>query len=180
MSALIRACQDGTVPAEIVLVVSPKPDTLATAAATELGVPVAVISPSDPDYPATLLARLQGSAVEWVCLAGLMTKLPFEVLDAYRGRILNVHPSLLPLHGGKGMYGMHVHAAVLSAGEDQSGCSVHVVTEEYDEGPVLLQLTCPVLPGDTPETLAARVLELEHQAFPAALKSVIECHDAKS
>ena len=179
MSALVRACQNRQVPAEVALVVSPKADSPAVQAAKDLGVPVSVMNPADPDYAGSLVSLLQAEQIEWVCLAGLMTKLPPEFLAAYHGRILNIHPSLLPKFGGKGMYGMHVHRAVLESGDDASGCSVHIVTEEYDEGPLVLQLTCPVMPGDSAETLAARVLELEHEAFPAALKSVIESHAAK-
>ena len=102
-----------------------------------------------------------------------MKKLPIEVLHRYPGRVLNIHPSLLPKFGGKGMYGHHVHEAVIAAHEPESGCTVHVVTENYDEGPIVLQLRCPVESGDSPDTLAARVLELEHRAYPLAIKKVI-------
>jgi phosphoribosylglycinamide formyltransferase-1 len=99
--------------------------------------------------------------------------LPLEVLSLFPNRVLNIHPALLPKFGGKGMYGHHVHEAVLAAGEAESGCSVHFVNERYDEGAVILQKVCPVLPDDTPDTLAARVLVLEHQAYPEALAKVI-------
>ncbi|MFN3683119.1 MAG: formyltransferase family protein, partial [Fimbriimonadaceae bacterium] len=108
-----------------------------------------------------------------VCLAGYMRLLPKEVLDSFPNRVLNIHPALLPKFGGKGMYGMRVHEAVLRAGEAESGCTVHLVNERYDEGPIVVQLRCPVLPDDTPETLAARVLELEHRAYPEAVRKVL-------
>ncbi|HSI73564.1 MAG TPA: formyltransferase family protein, partial [Fimbriimonas sp.] len=88
-------------------------------------------------------------------------------------RVLNIHPALLPKFGGKGMYGRRVHEAVLAAGETESGCTIHLVTPVYDEGPIILQKTCPVLEGDTPETLATRVLQVEHEAYPEALAKVI-------
>jgi phosphoribosylglycinamide formyltransferase 1 len=170
MRALIEACQQGHVPATVTAVVAPVEGTAASEIAQTLGVPVLVVEAGD-DYPNRLLEAL--SECDWVCLAGFMRLLPVEVLRAFPGRVLNVHPALLPKFGGKGMYGMHVHRAVLEAGEQESGCTVHVVTEAYDEGPIVLQARCEVLPEDTPETLAARVLALEHEAYPRALAEAI-------
>jgi phosphoribosylglycinamide formyltransferase-1 len=99
---------------------------------------------------------------------------PPEVVARYRRRMLNVHPALLPAFGGKGMYGKRVHAAVIAAGERESGASVHFVDEEYDRGPVVAQRRVPVLEGDTPESLAARVLEVEHVLYPAAVDQISE------
>jgi phosphoribosylglycinamide formyltransferase-1 len=172
MASLIAACLGGDVPAEPALVVSPKADTPAAIRAKSLGVRVAVV-PRDEGYAEGLRHLLQEERIEVVCLAGYMTLLPPEVVREYRGRILNIHPALLPKFGGKGMYGIRVHEAVLAAGEKESGCSVHFVTEEYDEGEVLLQKRCAVLPDDTPETLADRVLDLEHTAYPEALKLLV-------
>jgi len=176
MAALVEACRSGEVPATVALVVSPRDDNPAFASAQGLGVPVVALSPKSPDYAASLVQALQEADVGYVCLAGLMTKLPLEVLDLWPGRVLNIHPALLPRFGGQGMYGRHVHEAVLASGVALTGCSVHIVTENYDEGPVVLRMECPVLPGDTPETLAARVLELEHRAYPLALKRLVEGH----
>src|SRR5690606_22036038 len=115
------------------------------------------------DGAGTTLPRvLAEHGIELIVLAGYLRQVPDEVVAAYRGRILNVHPALLPGFGGKGMYGMHVHRAVLAAGVRVSGATVHLVDERYDEGPILAQWPVPVLPGDTPETLAARVLRVEH------------------
>jgi phosphoribosylglycinamide formyltransferase-1 len=102
--------------------------------------------------------------------------LPSEILAQFPGRVLNIHPALLPKHGGKGMYGIRVHEAVIEAGDSESGCTVHLVTEQYDEGQIVVQLRCPVLAEDTPTTLAARVLELEKQAYPAAIRTLQHLH----
>jgi phosphoribosylglycinamide formyltransferase-1 len=104
-----------------------------------------------------------------VVLAGFLKRVPEAVVKAWRGKIINIHPALLPRHGGPGMYGRRVHQAVLDSGEADSGATVHVVTEEYDQGPVLGQATVPVLPGDTADDLAARVLAAEHRLLPAAV-----------
>jgi phosphoribosylglycinamide formyltransferase-1 len=112
---------------------------------------------------------LEGAAAGLVVLAGFLKRVPDEVVRAWRGRIINIHPALLPRHGGPGMYGRRVHQAVLDSGEAESGATVHLVTEEYDQGPVLGQVTVPVLPGDTADDLAARVLAVEHRLLPAAV-----------
>jgi formyltetrahydrofolate-dependent phosphoribosylglycinamide formyltransferase len=170
MLALIRACQSGRVPAEIEVVIAPSTEAPALVVASDLRVPTAVVAPGD-GYGERLLAALDGC--DWLCLAGFMRLLPTEVLDAFPGRVLNIHPALLPKFGGKGMYGKRVHEAVLEAGETESGCTIHLVTPVYDEGPIVLQKKCAVLPDDTPETLAARVLEVEHAAYPEALARVV-------
>ncbi len=170
MGALIRATREGLVPAEIGVVIGPAVTSPALSVAEALGTTIAIVQP-DEEYGKNLLSALKGC--QWICLAGFLRILPEEVLRAFPKRVLNIHPSLLPKFGGKGMYGRRVHEAVLAAGEHESGCSVHYVTEVYDEGEVVLQSTCPVLAGDTAETLAARVLEREHQTYPAALAKVI-------
>ena len=174
MLALARGCQEGRVPAVVALVVSAAPDTPAVEAARALGLSVEVLPSRAEEYESALLGLLQRYEIDWIALAGYLRLLPEGVLQAFEGRVLNIHPALLPKFGGQGMYGMRVHEAVLAAGETESGCSVHLVTENYDEGPVILQLRCPVEPSDTPQTLAQRVLELEHRAYPEALKIAIE------
>ena len=128
----------------------------------------------DAAFEAALLAALRSHGAEAIALAGYMKKIPPGIIAAYRGRILNIHPALLPRFGGQGMYGIRVHEAVLASGERESGATVHLVDEEYDRGAILLQRRVPVLPGDTPETLAARVLEAEHQVYPEALRRFAE------
>lgn len=115
-----------------------------------------------------LLHLLKRHRAEGILLAGFLRLVPAEVCAAYRGRILNIHPALLPAFGGKGMYGHHVHEAVLRSGASLSGPTIHFVDERYDEGRILAQWPVPVLPGDTPEALAARVLRVEHALYPAA------------
>ena len=120
-----------------------------------------------------LLQTLQSKGIDWVVLAGFLMHIPENLVRAYHGRMLNVHPSLLPKFGGKGMYGMHVHRAVLDAREKESGMTVHWVTEVYDEGAVVFQAACSVEPQDTPESLAERVMELEHTYYPQAIAACI-------
>jgi folate-dependent phosphoribosylglycinamide formyltransferase PurN len=118
-----------------------------------------------------LLARHR---VDVILLAGYVRLVPAAVVARYRGRMLNVHPALLPAFGGKGMYGRRVHAAVLESGAGETGATVHFVDEHYDRGPVVAQRRVPVLPDDTPESLAARVLAVEHELYPAAVDHVCE------
>ncbi|MBL0249406.1 MAG: phosphoribosylglycinamide formyltransferase [Elusimicrobia bacterium] len=112
--------------------------------------------------------------VRVVCLAGFLLKVEPNFIRRFPGRILNIHPALLPKFGGKGMYGRHVHEAVLAAGEKESGCTVHLVDDEFDHGPAIARAKVPVVPGDTAEGLAARVLEQEHRLYPAALRQFLE------
>jgi len=116
--------------------------------------------------------ELKAAGIDFIVLAGFLWKIPDTLVNAYRHRIINIHPALLPKYGGKGMYGNHVHAAVIAAGETESGITIHYVDEHYDNGDIILQATCPVLPGDTPETLAQRIHALEHAHFA---KVVEEC-----
>lgn len=176
MATLIAACLSGYVSARPVLVISPRHATPAVLRAQALGVRVEVVAKKGPDYAAKLLTALREARADWVCLAGYMYLLPEEVLVEFPDRVLNIHPALLPKFGGKGMYGIRVHEAVLAAGERESGCTVHYVNDRYDEGEVILQKRCPVLEGDTPETLSHRVLDLEHEAYPEALRMVLERH----
>jgi phosphoribosylglycinamide formyltransferase-1 len=107
--------------------------------------------------------------VDLIALAGYMKRVPSKVIERFRNRILNIHPALLPKFGGTGMYGIHVHEAVLAAGEKVSGATVHIVDEEYDHGAIVVQKTVEVSANDTPETLAAKVLKIEHEIYPQAL-----------
>ncbi len=125
---------------------------------------------SDEAFVNALLALLRDHQVNFIALAGYMKRVPTPVVGAYRGRIVNIHPALLPKFGGSGMYGTHVHEAVLAAGETESGATVHYVDEEYDHGAIILQKRVPVMAGDTPATLAARVLVVEHEIYPEALR----------
>ncbi len=131
---------------------------------------VAVGGRSANEVTRETLAVLTGRAIDAVVLAGYLRLVPGEVVRHYRGRMVNIHPALLPAFGGKGLYGLRVHRAVLEAGCTVSGATVHFVDEEYDTGRILAQWPVPVLAGDTPEALAARVLEVEHRLFPAVVE----------
>lgn len=121
-----------------------------------------------------LLATLRSYGVNFIVLAGYMKLVPQQIIHHFRNRIINIHPALLPKYGGQGMYGMRVHEAVIAAGERVTGVTVHLVDEEYDHGSIILQRRVPVQPGDTPETLAARVLQVEHELYPEAIRLFAE------
>lgn len=177
MASLATACAEGRVDAEIVAVICHRSNSPALGRAQELGLPFFVV-PTGEDYGIRLTALLREHGVDLVCLAGYMRLLPGEVLAEYPRAVLNIHPALLPEFGGKGMYGLHVHEAVLASGVAETGCTVHYVTEHYDEGEILLQKKCPVQPNDTPESLAARVLQCEHEAYPEAVGLWLKKHRA--
>lgn len=125
--------------------------------------------PSESEFAAQVLKVLDSHETEFIALAGYMKKLPPEIIYRFRHRIANVHPALLPAFGGVGMYGIKVHEAVIASGCKVSGATVHLVDEEYDRGPIVFQKTVPVKENDTPETLAARVLAVEHEIYPFSL-----------
>ncbi len=166
LAALLDALPPGS-PATVALVVSNR----ATAGALELarsrGIATHVLA--DATDAAEWLRLLEAHRIGLVVLAGFLSLVPAGVVRAHAGRIINIHPALLPRHGGPGMYGRRVHEAVLAAGDTESGATVHLVTEAYDQGPVLGQARVPVRPGETAESLAARVLMVEHRLLPAAV-----------
>lgn len=166
LQALLDTCVDEA-PARVVLVVSNNPKAGALDRARRAGVAAEVLE--DPSNADALLAVLRAHEVDLVVLAGYLKLIPPAVVEAFRDRMLNIHPALLPSFGGKGMYGHHVHEAVLASGATISGPTVHVVTTEYDRGPIVAQWPVPVAADDTPETLAARVLAAEHQLLPAVV-----------
>ncbi|CAA7627187.1 phosphoribosylglycinamide formyltransferase [Magnetospirillum sp. UT-4] len=173
LQALLDACADPAFPAEIVLVISNVAGAYALERAEKAGVATLTIPhKSYPDraaFDAALDAALRAAAVEIVCLAGFMRLLTPEFTRAWAGRMLNIHPSLLP-----SFKGLHTHQRAIEAGVKLHGCTVHLVTPDLDDGPILVQKAVPVLLGDTPDTLAARVLEQEHQAYPEALRLLAE------
>ncbi len=156
----------------IALVVSDRDDAGALTRARHARVRTAVVHVAgrEPrEVEADIVDLLEGEGIELIALAGYLRLVPVGVVNRWAGRILNIHPALLPAFGGKGMYGMRVHRAVLEAGNLVTGVTVHLVTERYDEGKPLVQWPVPVLRGDTPETLAARVLAVEHVVYPVAV-----------
>ncbi|MGH7657106.1 MAG: phosphoribosylglycinamide formyltransferase [Gemmatimonadales bacterium] len=164
----LQALLDSLEPeAQVVLVLSNRPDAGGLERARRKGVETAVLA--DPSDAEEWLRLLTATGVDLVVLAGYLKLVPAMVIERFRGRIINIHPGLLPEYGGPGMYGRRVHEAVLARGDTESGATVHVVDEVYDRGPVLARARVPVNPGDTPEVLAARVLAVEHRLLPAVV-----------
>ena len=176
LQAIVDACRDGTLGAEVRVVISNNSRAFALERARRANIPAVHLSaathPDADDLDRAIADALVGYGVSLVILAGYMKLLGPCVLGAYRNRVLNVHPALLPKFGGRGMYGERVHAAVIAADERESGATVHIVDGRYDNGPVVAQATAPVLPGDTPETLAARVLEREHALYARTIQRI--------
>ena len=161
LQALLDALHDSPL-ARVARVISSRADAGALERARRASVPTAVLR--DPGDPAELLAAL-GDA-QLVVLAGYLKLVPAAVVSRFRGRMINIHPALLPEFGGPGMYGQHVHEAVLASGATESGATVHIVDEAFDRGQIIAQEKVRVEPGDTPDSLAARVLEAEHRLLP--------------
>ena len=166
LEALLRALGPGA-PATVVLVISDRAEAAGLTHARTKAIPFVILS--EPSKAAGWLQSLREQEIDLLVLAGYVKLVPGEVVAAYRGRIINTHPALLPDFGGKGMYGQRVHQAVLASGATETGVTIHLVDEAYDRGAVLAQARVPVLRGDTPERLAARVLEAEHRLLPAAV-----------
>lgn len=154
----------------IVWVGSDKATAGALTRATEAGVPAGVIA--DPRDGAALVATLRAAGADLLVLAGYLKLIPEAVVEAFHGRLVNIHPALLPAFGGAGMYGQRIHAAVLEHGNTVTGATVHFVDAHYDRGPIIAQWPVPVLPGDTPASLGARVLRVEHRLFPLCVEAV--------
>jgi phosphoribosylglycinamide formyltransferase-1 len=173
LQALLDACATPGFPAEVALVISNIPGVYALERAEKAGVPTQVIPhksfASREEFDAALDAALHAVGVDFVCLAGFMRLLTKGFVEGWAGRMINIHPSLLP-----SFKGLHTHERAIEAGVKLHGCTVHLVTPELDDGPIIVQAAVPVLAGDTPETLAGRVLEQEHKAYPLALKLLAE------
>ena len=178
MWAVHTAIVEGRLPARIVAVVGTREEAPAILRAREAGLGVVLIDPKacadDAQYACALEAALVEAGVEAIALTGYMRKLPVSVVERWKHRIVNIHPGLLPAFGGKGMYGHHVHEAVIAYGAKLSGCTAHLVDAEYDTGPVVLQRAVPVLDDDTSETLAARILPVEHETLVETLRLLAE------
>jgi formyltetrahydrofolate-dependent phosphoribosylglycinamide formyltransferase len=168
LEALIRSLR-GFEQARLVVVISNREGVGALAKARAADLPTAVLA--DPGDAGEWLGLLRQYEVDLIVLAGYLKLVPPEVISAYRDRIINIHPALLPAFGGPGMYGLRVHQAVLASGARVSGCTVHLVDEVYDRGAILSQALVPVLPGDSAEALAARVLEAEHRLLPTVVRA---------
>lgn len=172
LQALIDSFGESS-PVRVTLVISDRSAAGALERARAANVPTRVIPAADreaDDIARETLAALDDARIDLVALAGYVRLVPLPVVARYRGRMVNIHPALLPAFGGQGMYGMRVHRAVLAAGCRVSGATVHLVDEDYDRGRILAQWPVPVLDDDVPETLAARVLRVEHVLYPLAVE----------
>ena len=173
LGAILEAIDRGEIDATVALVVADRLGIGALDRAAEREIETAVLSPADfdsaEDFGAALLGRLREANVSAIALAGYLKRIPEGVVEAFRHRILNVHPSLLPAFGGAGMYGTRVHRAVMEHGCRVTGATVHLVDTDYDTGPIVLQEAVPILATDTVEDVAARVLWVEHWIFPQAV-----------
>ena len=172
---MLEGIKAGELPAEVAVVIASRQcKGVERAAAAGLAVHVVPYRdmPDSAAYSTKLAELLDDAAVDLVCLAGFLSF--WEIPDRYLGRVMNIHPALLPRFGGTGMYGHRVHEAVLAAGCKVSGCTVHLVNNEYDAGPIVVQKAVPVLEGDTPDTLAARIFEQECLAYPEAISLFAE------
>jgi formyltetrahydrofolate-dependent phosphoribosylglycinamide formyltransferase len=165
---------------EIALILTNKPNAGVRNHAQQFGVPSLVFDRTDFQGSGSILPILQKHGIQWIVLAGFLWKIPDALVDAYPGKIINIHPALLPDFGGKGMYGIHVHRAVLEAKRTASGITIHEVDGQYDHGTPLFQTTCAVTSDDTPESLAARVLALEHRFYAPVLEARILGKDMPS
>lgn len=172
--AIVDACSRDGFPAQVAALVSLNAEAGAVERARNHNIPVEIIDPkpfnSPEELDAEIVRRLKQCAVGLVCNASYMRLLTPVLIREYPNRIMNIHPALLPAFGGKGMYGRRVHEAVIASGAKVSGATVHYVDEEYDHGPIVVQRTVPVEDDDTPESLAARVLTVEHEIYPRAIE----------
>jgi phosphoribosylglycinamide formyltransferase-1 len=178
LQAIIDRAADGRLDAEVAIVISDVADAYALERARIAGVHYAFIDPRDfphrEAFNQALIEKLRDHEVELVALAGYLRITTDNFVDAFEGRIMNIHPSLIPAFCGKGMHGLRVHQAALDYGVKVTGCTVHFVTKEVDAGPIILQRTAPVMDDDTAETLSARVLEQEHEAYSEAIQLFAE------
>ena len=176
--AIHRQIIQGNILGKIVMVFSNNPNCGAIKFAEENSIPIFIINSARYPNPHTrdefLLETCLKAEIDLICLAGFMKMLPQNIVKQYEYRILNIHPGLLPEFGGKGFYGTRVHEAVINTGKRESGATVHFVDEIYDHGPIILQKKVEVMETDTPESLAARVLKLEHELFPEVVKAFCE------
>ncbi|GFH86249.1 phosphoribosylglycinamide formyltransferase [Bacteroides acidifaciens] len=159
--------------AQVSLVLSNKSDAYVLERAHRLRVPCNVFPKEDWIAGDEILAVLQEARIDFIVLAGFLFRVPDLLLHAYPYKIINIHPALLPKYGGKGMYGDRVHQAVVTAGEKESGITIHYINEHYDEGDTIFQVTCPVLPTDSPDDVAKKVHALEYEHFPLVIEKLL-------
>ena len=158
---------------EIALLISNKTDAPVIAKMRELNIPVKVVTNKEFNDSSHILSLLQEYDISFIVLAGFLRIVPTPIIKAYENRIINIHPSLLPKYGGKGMYGMKVHEAVVASGDDKSGITIHFINDHYDEGEIIFQAVCNVLPTDSPEIVAQKVHALEYEYYPKITEKIV-------
>ena len=164
----------GSETVEIALIVANNPEAYVIERARRLNIPCEVVTKADFMAADGIIEMMHSYNVDFIVLAGFLLLVPKKLIDAYPGRIVNIHPALLPKHGGKGMYGDRVHKAVVECGDTESGITIHLIDAEYDKGTTFFQAKCPVLPTDTPDDVATKVHALEYEHFPHVIAEIIE------
>ena len=163
--------------AQVSVIVANNPNAYVLERAKKLGIESITVTKSQFMEADTLIAELKERNIDFIVLAGFLLLVPQKYIDAYPGRIVNIHPALLPKHGGKGMYGSHVHESVVAAGDTESGITIHLIDGNYDKGTTFFQATCPVLPTDTPDDVAQKVHALEYEHFPHVIEKILHTLD---
>ncbi|MFZ5552954.1 MAG: phosphoribosylglycinamide formyltransferase [Bacteroidota bacterium] len=164
--------------AKVVLVVCNNEKAGVVTIARGLSVKTVIVNNDELVNEGILTGMMKNHGIDFIVLAGFLRKIPGDFIRAYNGKIINIHPALLPKFGGKGMYGLKVHEAVLAAGEKETGISIHYVTEQYDEGKIIFQAKCAVEKDDTPQTLEKKVHELEYRYFPVETEKIIAAYES--
>lgn len=163
--------------AQVTFILANNPEAYVLERAKRLGIEAAVVTKQQFIEADSIIAMLEEREIDFVVLAGFLLLVPQKLITAYPGRIVNIHPALLPKHGGKGMYGDRVHKAVVESGDSESGITIHLIDENYDKGTTFFQAKCPVLPTDTPDDVAAKVHALEYEHFPHVIEEILHTLD---
>ena len=163
--------------AGVSFIIANNPDAYVIERAKRLGIEYAVVTKAQFMEADSIIDMLKERDIDFVVLAGFLLLVPAKLIQAYPGRIVNIHPALLPKHGGKGMYGDRVHKAVVESGDTESGITIHLIDEQYDKGTTFFQAKCPVLPTDTPDDVATKVHALEYEHFPHVIEEILHSLD---
>lgn len=159
--------------AQVSFIIANNPNAFVIERAKRLGIEHAVVTKTEFMEADSVIAMLKERSIDFVVLAGFLLLVPAKLIQSYPGRIVNIHPALLPKHGGKGMYGDRVHKAVVESGDTESGITIHLIDENYDKGTTFFQAKCPVLPTDTADDVAAKVHALEYEYFPHVIEEIM-------
>lgn len=168
---------EGSDYARVSFIIANNPEAYVLERAKKLGIEAAVVTKQQFIEADSIIAMLNERDIDFVVLAGFLLLVPQKLIQAYPGKIVNIHPALLPKHGGKGMYGDRVHKAVVECGDSESGITIHLIDEQYDKGTTFFQVKCPVLPTDTPDDVAAKVHALEYEHFPHVIEEIMHTLD---